>query len=67
MLVYLRDGLFVGWLIACLKSRQHAGVSQGRFVCRLVGCCLLNVPGNVLVCLRDGLFVGWLVGWLFAC
>ena len=38
MLVYLRDGLLVGWLVARLTSQQHASVSQGLFVCWLVGC-----------------------------
>ena len=32
MQVNLRDGWFVGWLLACLAS-QHASVSQGRSAC----------------------------------
>ena len=30
-----RDGLFAGWLLACLTSQQHASVSQGR-ICTIL-------------------------------
>ena len=42
MLVYLKGGGGVEgcWLVACLTSKQHASVSEGRTGVRVVGCLL---------------------------
>ena len=32
-------GLFVGWLVGCLTSQQHADVSQGRICSHNFTCC----------------------------
>ena len=34
-----RKGEFVGWLLACLMSQQHASVSQGRICTGNCTCC----------------------------
>ena len=36
---YGGDFLFVGWLVGCLSSQQHASVSQGRICTDNFTCC----------------------------
>ena len=36
---------WVGWLVGCLKSQQHASVSQGRICSNNFTCCYTEIEG----------------------
>ena len=43
LLLLLLLVVVVGWLLACLTSQQHAGVSQGRICSDNLTCCLTEI------------------------